>query len=198
VRRLGIALLFALTLLTTGCSSEDPPDPAADPPPSDTGGEPTAEEPEEATEEPSQPLTYSTEGRTVISCFPDGNRRLMVFDDVETTRPVTLVDATVSEEADALRVTGAWLAELPRTAISEGGALDLGAGGISMADVDTWADRVPLEGAQLEPGTLYTFFVRVTVRPDRSLGDISLGWDDGDTTGAAPYDFDGRTRSGGC
>jgi hypothetical protein len=198
VRRLGIALLFALTLLTTGCSSEDPPGPAADPPPSDTGGEPTAEEPEEATEEPSQPLTYSTEGRTVISCFPDGNRRLMVFDDVETTRPVTLVDATVSEEADALRVTGAWLAELPRTAISEGGALDLGAGGISMADVDTWADRVPLEGAQLEPGTLYTFFVRVTVRPDRSLGDISLGWDDGDTTGAAPYDFDGRTRSGGC
>ena len=198
MRRLGIALLLALALLTTACSSDEGPGPAADPAPSDTAGEPTAEEPEEATEEPSEPLRYSTKGRTVISCFPDGNRRMMVFDDVEANRPVTLVDADVSEEADALRVTGAWLAELPRTAISEGGVLDLGAGGISMVDVDTWADRVPLEGAQLEPGTRYTFFVQVTVRPDRSLGDISLGWDDGETTGATPYDFDGRSRSGGC
>jgi len=194
VRRLGIALLLALALLTTACSSDDGPGPAADPTATDAAGEPT----DDAAEEVAEPLTYSTEGRTVLSCFPDGNRRLMVFDDVEATRPVTLVDATVSEEADALRVTGAWVAELPRTAISEGGALDLGAGGTSMADVDTWADRVPLEGAQLEPGTLYTFFVRVTVRPDRSLGDISLGWDDGETTGATPYDFGGRTRSGGC
>lgn len=198
MRRLGIALLLAIALLTTACSSDEDPGSAEDPPPSDTAGEPTADEAEEATEEPSEPLTYSTEGRTVISCFPDGNRRMMVFDDVEASRPVTLLDATVSEEADALRVTGAWLAELPRTAISEGGALDLGAGGTTMADVDTWADRVTLEGAQLEPGTRYTFFVRVTVRPDRSLGDISLGWDDGETTGATPYDFSGRTRSGGC
>jgi hypothetical protein len=196
VRRLGIALLLALTLLATACSSDEPP--PEDPTPADAASEPTEDADDRAGEEPDQPLTYSTEGRTVISCFPDGNRRLMVFDDVETTRSVTLVDATVSEEADALRVTGAWLAELPRTAISEGGALDLGAGGIEMADVDTWADRVPLEGAQLEPGTLYTFFVRVTVWPDRSLGDISLGWDDGETSGATPYDFDGRTRSGGC
>jgi len=194
VRCLGIALLLALALLTTACSSDDGPGPTADHPETDAAGEPT----EDAAEEVAEPLTYSTEGRTVLSCFPDGNRRLMVFDDVEATRPVTLIDATVSEEADALRVTGAWVAELPRTAISEGGALDLGAGGTSMADVDTWADRVPLEGAQLEPGTPYTFFVRVTVRPDRSLGDISLGWDDGETTGATPYDFDGRTRSGGC
>jgi len=196
VRRLGIALLLALTLLATACSSDEPP--PEDPAPIDAASAPTEDADDRAGEEPDQPLTYSTEGRTVLSCFPDGNRRLMVFDDVETTRSVTLVDATVSEEADALRVTGAWLAELPRTAISEGGALDLGAGGISMADVATWADRVPLAGAQLEPGTLYTFFVRVTVRPDRSLGDISLGWDDGETTGATPYDFDGRTRSGGC
>lgn len=198
MRHLGIALLLALTLLATACSSDEPPGPPQDPAPTDAASERTEDADDGAVEEPDQPLRYSTEGRTVLSCFPDGNRRLMVFDDVETSRPVTLVDATVSEEADALRVTGAWLAVLPRTAISEGGALDLGAGGISMADVDTWADRVPLEGAQLEPGTLYTFFVRVTVRPDRSLGDISLGWDDGETTGATPYDFDGRTRSGGC
>ncbi len=197
MRRLGTALLLAICLLTTACSSDEDPGPAADPAPSDTAGEPPAEEPE-ATEEPSEPLRYSTKGRTVISCFPDGHRRMMIFDDVEASRPITLVDADVSEEADALRVTGAWLAELPRTAISEGGVLDLGAGGISMADVHTWADRVPLEGAQLEPETRYTFFVQVTVRPDRSLGDISLGWDDGETTGATPYDFDGRTRSGGC
>ena len=73
MRRLGIALLLALALLTTACSSDEEPGPAADPAPSDTAGEPTAEEPAEATEEPSEPLRYSTKGRTGPEGADDGS-----------------------------------------------------------------------------------------------------------------------------
>ena len=83
-------------------------------------------------------------------------------------------------------------------AIPESGAIDLGAGGTDLDDIDAWADREPLRGAGLQPGTTYTFFVRADVRPDLTLDDFTLAWDDGTTTGESTFDNAGRTRSGGC
>ena len=50
----------------------------------------------------------------------------------------------------------------------------------------------------MESGRRYTFFALTAMRPDRTLDDLELAWDDGTTTGTSSYDFDGRTRSGGC
>ncbi len=206
MRHLGTALLL-LALFASGCSSGPAPDPAGDSGPATPSETAASDAPSEAatadngeqSSDDADPLRYSsTKSHMVIQCFPQGDRRMIVFDEVRARRDVSLTGATVAPEADALQVTGGWLAPLSPRGISESGVLDLDAGGTSMADIDTWADRMRLPGAQLEPGTTYMFFVRVDVRPDRSLGDISLGWEDGETTGSSPYDFEGRTRSGGC
>ena len=48
----------------------------------------------------------------VIQCFPQGDRRMIVFDEVRARRDVSLTGATVAPEADALQVTGGWLAPI--------------------------------------------------------------------------------------
>jgi hypothetical protein len=189
MRLLGTALLLSLALITTGCSGDDPPPaPTAPPTRPDATSEPTPS---------GDPLTFSSAGgRTEIQCFPDGKRRFVIFDQVRTDRPVTLDHVTIG--GDAMRLTGSWVAPLAKGAIPDGGAVDLDAGGIGMKDVEAWADRGPYDGATLEPRQRYTFFVGVVIRPDRTLDDITLGWDDGATSGSSTYDYQGRTRSGGC
>ncbi|MGZ5400643.1 MAG: hypothetical protein ACXWDL_10845 [Nocardioides sp.] len=187
-----LGALAAVLLLGAGCSGDD--DPVTQP-----TGPPTAETTATAAEpvETGDPLSFaSSRGIVTFSCFPQGFRRMVFFDSVRTDRMVTLTGLTT--EGDALRVTDTYLAPLPPRAIDESGALDLDAGGTAIDDIDAWADREPLEGATLEPGTRYSFFAVTRLLPDRTLDDLELGWDDGGTTGTSAYDFRGRTRSGGC
>ncbi len=132
----------------------------------------------------------------VVSCFPDGARRLAIFDEVSADREVTL--ESITSGGDALQVGKTFLAPLPRKAIADGGMIDVDAGGTSLDDLEVWAGREPLPGAVMQPGRRYTFFALTAMRPDRTLDDLELAWDDGTTTGTSSYDFDGRTRSGGC
>lgn len=151
----------------------------------------------EAAEPGAGPLRFfSSGGRVVYQCFPEGVRRFVLFEQVRPRRPVTLTGLTGGGEA--MQVVRTWVAPLAPGAIPESGAIDLGAGGTSLADIDAWPDRQPLRGAELEPGTTYTFFVRADVRPDLTLADVRLAWDDGTTTGESAFDNAGRTRSGGC
>ena len=132
----------------------------------------------------------------VVSCFPDGARQLAIFDEVFADREVTL--ESISSGGDAVQVQKTFLAPLPSKAIGDSGMIDLEAAGTSLDDLEVWADREPLPGAVMESGRRYTFFALTAMRPDRTLDDLELAWDDGTTTGTSSYDFDGRTRSGGC
>jgi hypothetical protein len=78
------------------------------------------------------------------------------------------------------------------------GTLDLDAGGFGIDDVEEWAGREPLAGAELRKGRDYTWFIRTSVRPDLSTDDFVLTWDDGETTGETAISNQGRTRRGGC
>ena len=185
-------LLGSLTILLalTGCSSDSEARPAE--PVTTTRPGPATP----AAEELGDPLRFFSSGRTVVRCFPDGDRRIMTFDQVRPRRPVTLTGVTGG--GDATTIVRTWVAPLAAGEIDESGNIDLDAGGTQLADVDTWADREPLRGAALEPGTTYTFFLSTTLRPDRGFDDFLLAWDDGATTGESAFDHGGRTRSGGC
>lgn len=183
-------LTLLLTAVLSGCQADtDPGSQPADPTTPPTSGG--------ATDGAEDPLRFFSHDRRVsFRCFPDGVRRIVHVDQLRARRPVTLTG--ISGGGEALRITGSWVAPLPPKQVRERGNLDLDAGGSRLSDVRGWGDRQPFDGAELEPGTTYSFFVRTAVRPDLPLDDFVLGWDDGTATGASTFDNDGRTRSGGC
>ncbi|GAA1478500.1 hypothetical protein GCM10009623_29460 [Nocardioides aestuarii] len=190
MRLLLVTLAATAALLLAGCSataeSDDPP---ADPGSSD----PTAAEPAAPPEDPLRQFTFG--GRTVFSCFADGPRRIVLYDQVRARRDVTLTE--VSGGGEAIRITGSWVAPVVDDH-PESGSLDLDAGGVGIDDIEEWAGREPLAGAELRKGRDYTYFIRTTVRPDLTIDDFALAWDDGDATGETTIDNQGRTRRGGC
>ena len=181
---------LTLTLALTGCSATVESDtPPADPP---SGDDPGAE-PEASPQDPLRQFTSG--GRSVLSCFRDGPRRIVHFDQLRPRRNVTLTG--LSGGGEAVRITGSWVAPVvDETPVS--GNLDLDAGGVGIDDIDEWAGREPLAGAELRKGRDYTYFIRTSVRPDLTTDDYALAWDDGETTGETTIENQGRTRSGGC
>lgn len=191
-RRTGAALTAGLAAaVLTACTGDAP---AADP----VGDTSTDASASTAPAEPVEdPLEFDVlGGRSILSCFPDGPRRMLHLDQVRTSRAVTLTG--LRGGGDATVVRRSWVAPLPDDAVGRSGNLDLDAGGLRPDDIDEWSDRVPLEGAELVPGQDYTWFVRTTTLPDRSYDDFELQWDDGAVSGSSAYHHRGRTRRGGC
>jgi hypothetical protein len=192
------ALALVATLLVASCST-DTEDPGLQP--ADTGGTSTSPAPDQeagttagSTEATGDPLTFGgNRTRVTISCFPRGERRMVFYDGVRTDRPVTLTGLTT--EASALRITGTYVREVPGKEVDESGVIDLLPG---RELTDRRSGLRPLEGADLEPDTRYTFFAVARVVPDARLDDLRLGWADDRRSDASVFDLRGRTRSGGC
>ncbi len=187
-RRVGAALTAGLaSVVLTSCTSDEP---AADPGEGESSGA-------SASTTPAEPLEFgSSRGRVVLTCFPDGPRRIVHVDQVRASREVVLTGVTGGGDATVIR--RGWVAPLGSGAVPRAGNVDLDAPGGGLDDLEEWSDRRPLEGAVLEPGQQYTWFVRTTTLPDRSFDDFRLAWEDAATSGLSTYDHQGHTRRGGC
>lgn len=187
-------LLGTLALLLTACS--DGPGSASPEEPVPTTREPATREPssQEPAEPVGDPLTFGSSGGSVtIGCFPRGERRMVFFDSVATERPVTL--SGLEPGGDALEARSTWVRRLARREVTESGVIDLRRG---RTVPDRWPGARPLEGARLQPGERYSFYLLGRVRPGSRLDDVVVRWTDDQVGDSSTYSLRGRTRRGGC